>query len=266
MITSENTFYKFHGAGNDFILFDNRAGLSFSETQIRHWCERHMGVGADGFILLENDLGGADFKMRYHNADGAEASLCGNGSRCAVAFAHYLGIIDKQCVFNAFDGLHRAKVLKFTDHRWVISLEMNSHVRIQRYKDGYFTNTGSPHFVRFVNDVNSIDIIKEGRKLRYDPQFPEGCNANFVIIEDNRLTVRTYERGVEDETLSCGTGVTAAALAFALQNDLSDGNHTILINTKGGFMQVSYTKQGEQFCSLYLEGPAVLVFKLGIFF
>ncbi|MDL2308285.1 diaminopimelate epimerase [Bacteroidales bacterium OttesenSCG-928-B11] len=254
-----NSFYKFHGTGNDFIIIDNRQGLSFSKAQIEAWCRRRTGIGSDGFILLE-ESSDADFRMRYFNADGGEASLCGNGSRCAVAFAHFLGIIEKQALFSAFDGLHKAEVIEHADYEWLISLEMNSNLRIATFEDGYFTDTGSPHFIRFVDDLENIDLLNEGRKIRHDSRFPEGCNANFVKINPDHIEVRTFERGVEDETLSCGTGVTASAIVLSIQNNFSDGNHVIPIRTKGGNLQVKYTKKGSTFSNLYLQGPAVMAF------
>lgn len=253
-------FFKFHGAGNDFIIVDNREGQSFSSAQIRQWCNRRTGIGADGFILLEDDSAGADFNMRYYNADGAEASLCGNGSRCVVAFAHYLGIITKQTIFNAFDGKHAAEVVKVGAEEWQVLLKMNDDIPITCWEDGYFIDTGSPHFVKFVDDIDQVDILNEGKKTRHDSRFPEGCNANFVKINDDHIVVRTYERGVEDETLSCGTGVTAAALALALRENDPDGAHTVSIKTKGGDLRVKFTKYPDHFSDLYLEGPAVLVF------
>ena len=253
-------FHKFHGTGNDFILIDNRVKQDFTVEQISLWCNRHLGVGADGFILLENGNPDGDFFMRYFNADGKEASLCGNGSRCAVAFAHYLAMIEKQCTFMAFDGIHHAEILSHEAHQWQIALQMKDIAEIKSYEDGFFTDTGSPHFVQYKENIDEMDVYQEGKTLRHDPRFANGCNVNFITPKDNGIYVRTYERGVEDETLSCGTGVTASALVWALIQQLHDGAHTIPVHTLGGNLTVKFHKQGESFHNIHLEGPVVHAF------
>lgn len=258
---SPTPFYKFHGAGNDFILIDNRKNIHFEKEDIEFWCHRRTGIGADGFILLETDHADSDFRMRYYNADGLEASLCGNGSRCITAFAHYLKIIDHTCRFRASDGIHLAEVISANENEWEISLQMKDLFCIERFEDGYFADTGSPHFVKFIEEIDTVSVVNEGRKIRHDSRFPEGCNVNFVKFSESCIAVRTYERGVEDETLSCGTGVTAAAIVLSLQQNWPDGEHLVKIKTKGGKLSVKYKKAGTHFSDIYLQGPAVLVFE-----
>ena len=257
-------FYKFHGTGNDFILIDNRMGRVFNPEQIRLWCNRHLGIGADGFILIEDDSAGTDFYMRYFNADGEEASLCGNGSRCAVALAHHLYLIDKDCAFRAFDGIHQATILKQSSYSWQVSLQMNEVTVIQEFDDGYFTDTGSPHFVQFKENLDQFDILQEGKLLRHDARFGEGCNINFIDYKNDVLYVRTYERGVEDETLSCGTGVTASAIILINDQNRPDGLYTVPVVTPGGNLTVKFNKKGDSFQNILLEGPAVFAFSGGI--
>lgn len=254
------SFYKFHGAGNDFILIDNRKRQDFSTEEITLMCHRRLGIGADGFILLEND-DTTDFFMRYFNSDGKEASLCGNGSRCVVAFAHFLNIIKDDCQFKAFDGMHHATVRKMNDHLWNVALEMSDVDKVTIFEDGYFTDTGSPHFISFLEDVKDTDVVTSGKKIRYDKRFPEGCNVNFAAPYSDGLFVRTYERGVEDETLSCGTGVTATALTFAHKENFTEGKSVIPIYTKGGKLKVHFILQDKKFNEIILEGPATFVFE-----
>lgn len=254
-------FAKFHGTGNDFVLVDNRIARQFSTKRIRLWCDRHLGIGADGFILLENDTQGADFKMRYFNADGNEASLCGNGSRCAVAFANYLGIIEKKAAFSAFDGIHRAEIVKReSSYQWDVALQMKDITSIEKWDDGYFTDTGSPHFVSFTEDVQKVNVPEKGKELRNDKRFVDGCNANFASVNKGKLELRTYERGVEDETLSCGTGAVAAAVIWAFKEKRTDGPHTIPILTRGGQLEIDFIKKGKRFEQIYLKGPAIFAF------
>jgi diaminopimelate epimerase len=246
-------FYKFHGAGNDFIMMDNRESISLKNSEIAQMCARHTGIGADGLILLEQ-LPNVDFKMRYFNADGGEASFCGNGGRCAVAFAHYLQIIQNSCCFQAFDGCHQAEILKYTEYEWIVRLEMKKATPIQIFEDGFFTDTGSPHFVVFCDDVHAVDVETLGRKLRYDLRFEGGANINFVMPFLEGIFVRTYERGVEAETLSCGTGVTASACVYAAQKE-KNSDVTIPVYTHGGRFQVELAPD-----QLWLVGPVELSF------
>jgi diaminopimelate epimerase len=248
-------FYKYHGAGNDFILLDNREGkIKLSTEQIAAMCHRHLGIGADGLMLLEN-AEGYDFRMVYYNSDGRESTMCGNGGRCMAAFAKSLGIINNTASFLAVDGEHSAAIAE----NGQISLHMNEAGEIQIY-DGYaILNTGSPHYVLWVSDVKKTDVFKEGKKIRNQPEYqPDGINVNFVQIHDGKLSVRTYERGVEDETMSCGTGVTAAAIAATAK---FMGEFSTDVETPGGNLEVSFTKTNPTSATnIVLTGPAVFVF------
>lgn len=252
------SFFKYQGAGNDFILIDNRKNqVKLTTQQIQKLCDRHFGIGADGLILLEHSRI-ADFKMIYFNADGKQSTMCGNGGRCIVSFAKKLKIIKHHTTFEAIDGIHYAEILKNN----IIRLQMQDITNIQILKNAYILNTGSPHYVQFVKNLSSINVYEEGRKIRYSKAFKkEGINVNFVEIKDkNNIIVRTYERGVENETLSCGTGVTASAIATAYQYQLPKGN--INISTKGGNLQVEFEKyKSKQYKNIFLIGNAELVFK-----
>lgn len=251
------TFHKYHGAGNDFILIDNRNGQTrLSNEEVAFLCNRHLGIGADGLMLLET-AEGYDFKMVYYNSDGNESTMCGNGGRCITAFARKLGIINDRADFLAIDGPHEA----FYTPDGLINLHMQDVHGIEVF-DGYcILNTGSPHYVKWVNDVENTDVVTEGRATRNEQRFqPKGINVNFVQkIADNRLWIRTYERGVEDETLSCGTGVTAGAIAATGNNT---GSFNIQVQTPGGNLQVSFTKAtATSVSNVILTGPAVFVFE-----
>jgi diaminopimelate epimerase len=250
-------FYKYHGTGNDFIVADNRDGVynTLNTAQIKKLCERRFGIGADGLMLLGLQ-DGYDFSMKYFNADGREGSMCGNGGRCLVQFAHQLGIHKNVYRFIAIDGDHEAEI---DSDDW-ISLKMKDvHTVLQ--KDNHFVlNTGSPHYIKFVDDVMHYDVSGEGRRIRNSASYAaEGINVNFVEQAHKRIIVRTYERGVEAETLSCGTGVTAAALVSA-HNER--GFNSIDIQTPGGNLCVEFDKLGdEDFENIWLCGPATLVFQ-----
>lgn len=247
-------FYKYHGTGNDFVLIDNRSkSFDESEKNIAQICHRRYGVGADGLILLENETG-YDFSIRYYNSDGKLGSLCGNGSRCAVKFAADLGIIQNQATFLAADGQHRAQI-----RNNLIYLSMNDVKEATLLDDGYFVDTGSPHLVIFSKRIYDIDVEKEGAKIRNSPFWKErgGVNVNFVeLINHEKIKMRTYERGVEGETYSCGTGAVAAALAAHVHNNNSN---KVEIFTKGGTLYVSFQKS-ELFTQIVLSGPAERVF------
>lgn len=249
-------FYKYHGTGNDFILIDNRENIFpyDDEALVSQLCQRHTGIGADGLILLENDQD-VDFKMVYFNADGRLGSMCGNGGRCIVAFAKSLGIISREANFKASDGVHKARIDGQT-----VSLKMNNVGEI-RQKPGYqFLNTGSPHHVQMVKDLANFEVHKEGKRLRYGLYGQKGSNINFVeSIGENAFAVRTYERGVEDETLSCGTGVTAVALA--MYDAGITNSEKVEIQTKGGTLNVVFHKNTEQYEDIFLIGPAIEVYK-----
>ena len=253
-------FYKYQGTGNDFVMIDNRQHLlSKNNTKlIKTLCDRKFGIGGDGLILLENpEVDGDDFKMVYFNADGNESTMCGNGGRCLVAFAKFLGIIEDEANFTAIDGPHKATI---NGHE--ISLQMQNISEIKQLGNSSFLDTGSPHHVVFTKNVTELDVKKEGATIRYSDDYISsgGTNVNFVDMqEDNTFLVRTYERGVEDETLSCGTGVTAVALA-AHASGKANGN-TIKLIVPGGELSVSFKKENEMYTDVWLTGPAEQVFK-----
>jgi diaminopimelate epimerase len=252
------TFYKYEGTGNDFIMIDNRNHQlkDISTDWVAKLCNRHFGIGADGLILLQNKQG-YDFEMVYYNSDGNQSSMCGNGGRCIVEFARMLGIVKKSANFIAIDGEHKAIV-----NVGYNSLQMQNVNEIELQTDYSFLNTGSPHYVLWVNDINNYPVYEEGKKIRNNKRFKaEGTNVNFIEQQGDYLFVRTYERGVENETFSCGTGVTAAALIAALKNNGAFLNYCN-IKTLGGNLKVSYKKQTDNFFTdIWLEGPATFVFK-----
>ncbi|MDT0555181.1 diaminopimelate epimerase [Patiriisocius hiemis] len=250
------SFYKYQGTGNDFVLVDNRQ-LKFPKNDtklVEQLCNRKFGIGADGFILLENN-DNFDFTMVYYNADGNLSSMCGNGGRCIVHFANYLGIINKSTTFEAIDGVHEATIENAT-----VSLKMNDVSTITENDSYVFLDTGSPHHVQLVENVTQYDVFGEGRKIRNEVYGREGANVNFVTPLGNDIfSVRTYERGVEDETLSCGTGVTAVALAV-YKKGLANSSQ-IQLNTPGGVLKVSFTKSEAGYSNIYLIGLATQVFE-----
>lgn len=252
------SFFKYQGTGNDFIMIDNRSrNLQLTVEQIRFLCSRTFGIGADGLILLEPEPG-MNFKMVYFNSDGNPSSMCGNGGRCIVAFAAQLGIVSGKANFLASDGIHEAQLL--SDGQ--VALKMGDVKQIEKTPEYYFLNTGSPHVVKFSTNVNAINVVEEGRRIRNNERFAaEGTNVNFIEPEGDAVYVRTYERGVENETLSCGTGVTAAALVAALEGKSSAKNSCELL-TKGGRLKVSFERVLDQnFYNIWLTGPAEFVFK-----
>jgi len=239
------------------VVIDNRSGtLTLSTDQISQICHRRFGVGADGLMLIESHPS-ADFRLQYYNSDGSQ-SLCGNGSRAAVSMAASLGLVNGKTQFEAYDGLHEATVQGDGN----IRLKMADVDQVLRLEDDFFINTGSPHFVRFVQNVMDFPVVDEGRSIRYDARFaPGGTNVNFVqLMDDGSIFVRTYERGVEDETLSCGTGVTAAAIAASFRGVGSP----VAVATRGGRLAVEFRSPSANahtaFTGVYLTGPARRVF------
>ncbi len=247
-------FYKYQGTGNDFVMIDNR-DLSFPKEQrlIEQICNRRFGVGGDGLILLEKDEN-TDFKMVYYNSDGNESTMCGNGGRCIVAFAHFLNIFQQKTTFTAVDGLHEAEI-----NQGVVKLKMIDVENINTDGDCFMLNTGSPHFVKYVERVEVYNVYQNGYDIRNSANYKkEGINVNFVEqIRDNEIFVRTYERGVEAETLSCGTGVTASAITFMKDRNIS----SVVVKTLGGNLKVYAEKREGIFRNVWLEGPAKQVFK-----
>lgn len=252
----EIQFQKYHGTGNDFIMIDNRLGQFDGTNQplIAHLCDRHFGIGADGLILLENSAQ-YDFAMRYYNADGFEGSMCGNGGRCTVHFAKSLGIIEQKTTFEAVDGLHFATI-----NNDIVSLQMTDVETIELFDNHSFLNTGSPHHVEMVENVMEFPVYEIGKKKRYGaPYFDKGSNINFVeALGENKFKLRTYERGVENETLSCGTGATATAIAM-FETGKSTSNK-IELEVMGGQLEVSFEKKGNKYQNVFLTGKATFVF------
>lgn len=255
------TFYKYQGAGNDFIMIDNRdKNFKVNKATIEKLCDRRFGIGADGLILIENSMD-ADFEMLYYNADGGLGSMCGNGGRCAVAFARSLNMINDETVFKAFDGLHQAHVLVYnaSNKNAIVRLQMRDVTKAEINDDFIFMNTGSPHYIKFVDDVMHYDVVNKGREIRNNERFKaEGTNVNFVEVTKEGITVRTYERGVEDETLSCGTGVTAAAIAYGIRTHFHINK--VAIKTLGGDLNVSFLHRDGIFTDVHLQGPATFVY------
>lgn len=250
-------FFKYQGTGNDFVMIDNRNNIfdKNDTKRIAFLCDRRFGVGADGLILLENH-NQLDFKMIYFNADGNESSMCGNGGRCIVALAKYLGIITDKVTFEAIDGLHIATI-----EDDVVKLQMQDVATIEKHSKHVFLDTGSPHHVQRQDKLDDLDIKLQGSKIRYGKPYCEvGSNVNFVNkISEDSFAVRTYERGVEDETLSCGTGVVAVALAMHYIGETE--KILVTLHTKGGQLKVSFNKKGELYSDIWLIGSAIQVFK-----
>jgi diaminopimelate epimerase len=248
-------FYKYQATGNDFVIIDNREGnYSFSVDEIKKICDRKFGVGADGIMLIEKHSS-FDFNLVYFNSDGSP-SLCGNGSRAAVKMASALGIVNGKAKFNAYDGLHEAQILPNGNVR----LKMSDVKEVKKSGDGIFINTGSPHFIQWVDDIRNFSVFEVGRGIRYSDAFkPAGTNVNFVEqLDTNSIFVRTYERGVENETLSCGTGVTAAALAAVSHENSSP----VTVKTLGGELTVEFKVSHDgSFTDIFLVGPAKMVFE-----
>jgi len=251
-------FYKYQGTGNDFIILDNRnwSYTSLTMDRVKLMCDRRFGIGADGLMLL-NQKSGFDFEMKYYNADGRESSMCGNGGRCLVKFAYHMGMRKREFLFSAVDGPHEAEM----DDDGTVSLKMINVIDVRDFHNDFILNTGSPHYVKIVSDVMDYDVFHKGMDIRYGADFArEGINVNFVEQKkEDEIIVRTYERGVEDETLSCGTGVTASALV-CYHNDV--GYNDVTVITKGGRLTVKFDRMPDgSFQNIWLCGPAEKVFE-----
>lgn len=251
-------FYKYQGTGNDFVIIDNRQlGLKREDVaHIRQLCDRRFGIGADGLIYLQ-EREGYDFEMVYYNSDGRESTMCGNGGRCIVRFAHDLGLGGGEFSFLAIDGPHRGRIMA----DGIVSIQMKDVDQTSHRGDHYVLNTGSPHYVQFVSDIASYPVAATGRAIRCNDTYrTEGINVNFVEeLAKGQIFVRTYERGVEDETYSCGTGVVASAISYFYEKD--PGETTIRVKTLGGNLMVRFDLRGPHFTDIWLTGPAVQVFR-----
>jgi diaminopimelate epimerase len=253
-------FYKYHGTGNDFIIFDNRSKkIVFTEPQIASLCHRQFGIGADGLMMiLPSDV--ADFEMKYYNSDGFEGTMCGNGSRCLTALAGDLGIINDKATFLATDGLHQSEILAKTNHETYVRVKLNDINQFEKQNNYFIIDSGSPHYIEFVEDIHRIDVFARGKAIRWDARFePGGINVNFAEFKSDRILVKTFERGVENITLSCGTGVTATTIAANLVRNTY--LNRVMVETDGGTLFVEFKKEKDTFTDIWLEGPTVKVFE-----
>ena len=250
------SFTKYQGTGNDFIMVDciSIKDFKLDNEQIADLCDRRFGIGADGIILI-SEHPTLDFKMTYYNSDGTQ-SFCGNGARCAVHFAKSLGLFKNKAIFEAIDGLHVASIKNDQ-----VSIKMNKVETYQKDNTAFIINTGSPHYVKFTADVDEENIVEYGKEIRYSAKYKkEGINVNLVeVLANNHVEMLTYERGVEDETHSCGTGATAVAIAYALVLDIDSID--LKITVKGGELNVKAERYLETFDDIYLNGPATKVFE-----
>lgn len=252
-----NDFYKFHGTGNDFILINGLSNIPLpAARQVAYLCNRRTGIGADGLIIIR-EASGFDFEMVYYNADGSLATMCGNGARCAAAFAYRSGICGNETSFMAGDGAHTATIEATTEHEWMVEVSINKVAISEVTGTSTEINTGTEHLVIRTSDPDAIDVMSEGRKIRFSDKYAQkGINVNWLKIDDNQLRVRTYERGVEAETLSCGTGVTACAVIAAMVTRQFGWD----IETNGGMLHVSMSREGNEMTNIRLKGPAIMVF------
>ncbi len=259
LIVNKIVFYKYHGCGNDFIILDGRnISLQLTPHQINALCERHFGIGSDGLLILE-DSDDADFRMIFFNPDGSRATFCGNGGRCISAFAQKLGVINDKCTFIADDGTHHAEIIKNNANTAVVKLSMNDVLKEKNVEGGFLLNTGTEHFVKYIDNINDFNLNEYGFTMHNNPAMgSKGANINIAEIDANQqINVRTYEKGVFDETLACGTGAVAAALTS--HNYMRKTNLTV--NTKGGSLQVSFKVSDTGYTDVFLTGGATLVFK-----
>ena len=260
MNISENhhiNFSKFHGAGNDFIMINAiKNELVLSEELIFKMCDRRVGIGADGLIILMPS-DNHDFRMRYYNCDGKESTFCGNGGRCIAAFAHQQGIIKNNAVYEAVDGIHKAKITELSSTEYLVELSMRDILSYKIDEDSMLIDTGSPHYVKKVKNLKDLDVKNAGASIRYDKNISiDGVNVDFLLNDNGNIHIRTYERGVEDETLACGTGVTASAMAASLWY----GGDDIDIHTQIAKLNVRFEKGNNTFKNVVLTGPATHVF------
>ncbi len=253
-------FYKYQAVGNDFIMIDNR-NLNFDSNNnilIEKLCNRRFGIGADGLILINNS-DRFDFNMQYFNSDGYEGSMCGNGGRCSIAFASFLNIIKEKTVFNAIDGIHEGLIISSKNNDSLVKIKMKDVDEIKKIDDDYFINTGSPHYIRYVENIDKYDVFNIGKNLQKSEIFEnKGSNINFVEKFGDKLKVRTYERGVEDETLSCGTGSVASAI-YANKTNLINSN-SIDIIMPGGELNITFEINNNLYHNVWLKGLATQVF------
>ena len=250
-------FSKFHGAGNDFIMINAiKNEIVLSEELIFKMCDRRTGIGADGLIILMHS-DNHDFRMRYYNCDGKESTFCGNGGRCIAAFAHQQGIIKNEATYEAVDGIHKAKVTETSSNEYLVELTMRDILSYKLDDNSLLIDTGSPHYVKKVMNLDSMDVNAEGAKIRYDKNISsDGVNVDFLLNDNGNIRIRTYERGVENETLACGTGVTASAMAASLWY----GGNDIDIYTQIAKLNVRFDKENNTFKNVVLTGPAAHVF------
>ncbi len=262
----EIKFYKYHGTGNDFIMIDNRNGEVFlGQEQVAFLCHRRFGIGADGLILLGKDA--SHYTMTYYNSDGGISTMCGNGGRCIAAFAGLLEHNVSVFRFKAVDGEHQAEILYPITGGYQVALGMSDVRNIETDHNGFIIDSGSPHYVQFVDDPITMDIISEARKIRYSDTWKEkGINVNFALKKSDEIIMRTYERGVEDETLSCGTGSVATAIASLEKYNAGIGKHVVPISAPGGKLKVHVNKKAGLYSDILLEGPAVMVYQGNINF
>ncbi len=250
-------FYKYHGTGNDFILIDNRDLQmgNLKAKQIKYLCDRNFGIGADGLMLL-NKHKEFDFEMDYYNSDGSGGTMCGNGGRCIVAFAKKLGVIQDKTQFVASDGLHEA----FINESGEVRLKMIDVEKIEQKQDHYFIDTGSPHHIVFDDKIAELNVFEQGKTIRYSQEYnKEGTNVNFVQVKDEGIEIRTYERGVENETLACGTGAVASAISY--YDKYKPDSQNIRVKVLGGELQVSFVESENKYSDVFLTGPAKFVFE-----
>ncbi len=253
-------FTKYHGAGNDFIMIDGfknkKIHQELSKSDINSLCKRHFGIGADGLIIIK-ELDGYDLEMIYYNSDGVISSMCGNGGRCTVHFAYTLGYVGKEMSFLAADGPHQGKI-----EAEGVTISMSPVGKVETIdKQNVYMNTGSPHYVSLlevdIDGLSSLNLVSKARSIRYNDRFAEeGTNVNYIVKGENKLHIRTYERGVEDETLACGTGVVAAAI---MSRQGKVGPQSVYVEAKGGLLRVDFDT-GEGYTNIRLFGPAQSVF------